>query len=204
MGQSIGYLQGDDSGGTSGEISLNKNVSGLFLDATNGRDLFLGHNGKNGDDDGNIISKSKLIQMLKREDELRSSPKYLSLMEKEATTTYDNPNVNINASSNEVWLSRVLENIQRRVVNEFGYVSEKEEQEGLEILRGATILFPNDEDIRNAAHYIKFNRSAEVKFKIGDLCPNVEKLFKLNGEIVSFWNVLSNNKYNMVVTGSLS
>ena len=29
--------------------------------------------------------------------------------------------------------------------------------EGLEILRGATILFPNDKDITNAAHYIKFN-----------------------------------------------
>ena len=123
-------------------------------------------------------------------------------MEKEATSTYDNPNVH--SSSNEVWLSKVLENIQRRVVNEFGYLGDKEEQEGLEILRGATILFPNDEDIKNAAHYIKFNRSAEVKFEIGDLCPNVEKLFKLNGEIVSFWNVLSNNKYNMVVTGSLS
>ena len=201
MGQSVGYLQNDSGGTTNGELSLNKNVSGLFLDATNGRDLFLGHNGKNGED---VINKSKLIKMLQREDELRSSQKYLELMEKEATSTYDNGDLSDPSLKNHhVWLSKVLENIQIRVVNEFGYLDDKE-QEGLEILRGATVLFPDDKDIINAAHYIKYNRSAQVKFQIGDLSPNVEKLFTLSGEIVSFWNALSNNKYNLIVTGSLS
>eukprot|EP00009_Paramoeba_aestuarina_P012242 CAMPEP_0201525292 /NCGR_PEP_ID=MMETSP0161_2-20130828/27600_1 /ASSEMBLY_ACC=CAM_ASM_000251 /TAXON_ID=180227 /ORGANISM="Neoparamoeba aestuarina, Strain SoJaBio B1-5/56/2" /LENGTH=129 /DNA_ID=CAMNT_0047925141 /DNA_START=47 /DNA_END=433 /DNA_ORIENTATION=+ len=37
---------------------------------------------------------------------------------------------------------------ERRVVKEHGFVGEKEEEEGLEVLRSAPLLFPDDEEVK--------------------------------------------------------
>ena len=78
------------------------------------------------------ISKELLIKMLKRENELRLSKEILQKYETEAIKYYDN-----NSNNNKLFISQALNNLQKKVVNEFGFgpMDKNEEIYGLECLR---------------------------------------------------------------------
>ena len=153
-----------------------------------------------------LINKKTLISMLKMEQELRTSDKYIQLLEKEAIETYDHPDKSSEYYNNKVWLSDVLENIQHYVVNKFGFINQYESI-GLEILRSAQIMYPNDEEIKNSVHYIKYNKAAECKFQIGDICSNINKmirLFSLDGNRIDLNSIIDVTRYNLIIGASMS
>lgn len=66
---------------------------------------------------------------------------------------------------------RVTEDVQRQVVREHGFA--RNVREGLELLRSAKALWPNDTEIRDAAHYLRHNIIAWCPLRLGDQVPAV-------------------------------
>lgn len=64
---------------------------------------------------------------------------------------------------------RVTSAVQRRVVSEFGL----DPAEGLELLRSATALFPDDEEVVRSAHWLRYNICAPCPLHVGDVVPDV-------------------------------
>ena len=74
---------------------------------------------------------------------------------------------------------RVTCSVQRRVVREAGFRGN--EAEGIDLLRSAVALYPNDNEILNAAFYLKFNIHVPCPLKVGKLVPEVPITELLNG-----------------------
>ena len=114
-----------------------------------------------------VKSKSELrkevIAMLKYENELRMSEKWIKKMEVECNTI-DSP---LNGYSYAVQSPTIIE-LQTEVVKKFGYQSPSEIKLGLDRLRSALEEYNNDKEILNAANYLKFNRMRKGDFGIGD------------------------------------
>lgn len=66
---------------------------------------------------------------------------------------------------------RVTEDVQRQVVREHGFAQNV--REGLELLRSAKAIWPNDTEIRDAAHYLRHNIIAPCPLRLGDQIPAV-------------------------------
>lgn len=66
--------------------------------------------------------------------------------------------------------------VQRRVVREFGL----DAAEGLELLRSATALFPDDRGVVRAAHWLRHNICAPCPLRVGELVPDAP-LFAADG-----------------------
>jgi len=94
--------------------------------------------------------------MLRRDDELRLSE------EVQARYSLDD---------SCSWKLKVTEDVQRQVVKEAGF--EHDVKGGLELLRSATALFPDDKELRQAAHYLRNNIVAPCPVAIGDAVPDV-------------------------------
>ena len=202
-------------------------VAALMVTLNSGRDLWMPHDPdpvkskcpKN----VQAITRDKLLSMLKRENEIRLSDKTLRMLENEVTTDVDADvnDINIstldedlllhtdlmydNASSTSklVFKSNVFENIQKQVIGEFGYNVNNEEElnYGLEMLRSASYLYPNDKDIMDSVYYLKYNRAREGELKIGDKYPNIESLLFFNSgnnkfESISLSNIVKMGNYN--------
>ena len=75
--------------------------------------------------------------MVKRANDLRSSWKYLQLMEQQQ----HNLNVNFSLTTISALAILVLANVQRRVRNVFTYFGDTAEEQGLAILQDTTRLF---------------------------------------------------------------
>lgn len=132
--------------------------------------------------------------MLQRDNNLRLSDEYQALYKQ---TLHPNESLPI------------VYEIQDRVVTEalahFGQpMSEELMIASLNALRSARSLFPDDPDIRNAAHYMKFNRmfdSSTPLMEGDEIDLSLMKLIPIS--INRSFNV-SDNDYWMFMTGSLS
>lgn len=111
----------------------------------------------------------------------------------------------------------IIDEIQKRVANDalinFGYaVSDRSIQRCISILNKSLILFPNDPDIRNSAHYLKFNRMLDYKIplSVGDqIQPQKWKLEFLNEYDCFMFESLIHNNHDeqqtwLMMTGSIS
>jgi len=101
--------------------------------------------------------------MLKRESDLRLSDEYQFLF-----TFFTNE---------ETRVTQIIDMLQLQVVHEFGY-------DNVDILRAAQTLFPGDQDIVDAAFYIKYNRCRQGEIQEGDLFDDVP-LLGLDGSSTS-------------------
>lgn len=103
-----------------------------------------------------------LIDMLKREDELRLHSKVQEVYS--------------DIGDDETELSIFTEVLQKHVCHEFMV----DPSIGIELIRCAVSLFPKDEEIKNIPHYVRHNRCFEGNLKNGDVPPNC-RVAQLNG-----------------------
>jgi len=96
-----------------------------------------------------------MLQMLRRECHLRLSDEYQFLF-----TFFTN---------DETRVTQIIDMLQLQVVREFGY-------NDVDILRAAQTLFPGDQDIVDAAFYIKYNRCRQGEVQEGDVFSDVPLL----------------------------
>lgn len=123
--------------------------------------------------------------MLRREDELRLS--------KEVQDRY--------AEDPECWEWKwhVTEDVQLQVCHESGFFRAIEE--GLDLLRSARVLFPEDDEIKNAAHYLRYNIHRPCPFSAGDVVPNLT-LHDTEGAAKPLYDVLAPSSLTVVWAGS--
>lgn len=69
---------------------------------------------------------------------------------------------------------RITEAVQRAVCREFGFESNIEE--GLEVMRCAMAMFPGDEEVRDACHYLRHNIHVPCPILVGSQIPDVSVL----------------------------
>ena len=143
--------------------------------------------------------KSLVLNMLKYENELRLSKEFINDLENEALNTYESKKSN----NNKPWESNVIENMQIKVVKKFGFKTDEEIVLGLNILRSAGYYYNNDNDIMNSVYYLKYNRAKKFQFNIGDYYKNIT-LYKLNKNKILLNELLSNEKPNIILSGSQS
>jgi len=91
--------------------------------------------------------------------------------------------------------------LQKRVAAEFGHIGEEEQLLAVQFMRSARAMFPDDDRIKNAVLYYKYNRSEQGKLIVGDLCPDVE-LFNCNGAAVLMSSLLHAALPTIFVAGS--
>jgi len=119
-----------------------------------------------------LITKSKLLAMLRREQEMRVSPitqdKYRQAELDEDTD----------------WMEVTLQ-LQRDLIREFGY-SPEEEEYGLQLLRSAQTLFPDDEEVKNSVLYLKYNKARQGPLREGEPAPDIP-VRTMSGEYVSLF-----------------
>jgi len=110
--------------------------------------------------------RSTLLAMLQRENEIRLSPELQQIFD-------DNV---VRGEFGKV--NNLFSQVQIQVLHEFGF---KQDQilDGLNFLRSARSSYPDDEEILNAANYLKYNRSCQGDLKEGDDIPDVQ-LFTVN------------------------
>jgi len=113
--------------------------------------------------------------MLRRENELRISPEtQKKYAESEKLSVND-------------WMGVTLE-LQRNLVREFGYVGDLKEEYGLQILRAAQTLYPNDPEIMNSVLYLKYNRARQGPLVAGEPAPDIPLATLDNDPVTLFHN----------------
>lgn len=129
--------------------------------------------------------RALLLQMLRRDDELRLSQ---GVQDRYALQpdSWD-------------WKWEVTDGVQRQVCEEFGFVESLEE--GLDLLRSAVALFPNDEEVRRVAHYLRHNIHIDCPISVGGVVPDLT-LQGLDGVPTSLHDVTKAGRATVVFTGS--
>lgn len=123
--------------------------------------------------------------MLKRDDELRLSDDVQARYALEPES-WD-------------WKWQVTEEVQRRVCEEFGFGSNV--AEGVDLLRSSKALFPGDDEVKQAAHYLRFNTHEACPISIGTKAPELT-VYSLSGEITQFCDITRKGRATVVFAGS--
>lgn len=130
--------------------------------------------------------RALLLKMLIRENALRLSTKVQSRYAQRADD-FD-------------WKTKVTGQVQRQVCHEFGFTHDLDE--GIDLLQSPLSLFPDDEEVRNAAHWLKYNIIAMCPIAVGTPVPDVP-LTHLAGSPTSLHNLLDNTELpTVIVAGS--
>ena len=117
--------------------------------------------------------------MLKKENEFRMSEKWIEKMEKEINEMeMDTPLAGYKYDLEKG--SPVIMELQTEVVKSFGYVNDDEIKEAIGLLRSAQATYPDDDQVTNAANYLKYNRIEKGDFVVG------EKVNTKDIEIIQF------------------
>lgn len=66
---------------------------------------------------------------------------------------------------------KITEAVQRQVAREFGFAANI--PEGLEVMRCATSMFPDDEGVRESCHYYRHNIHVPCPISVGDTIPDL-------------------------------
>lgn len=60
---------------------------------------------------------------------------------------------------------KVTDDIQRQVAREFGF---EDEMVGVEVIRTAISTYPNDLELHNIPHYVRYNRARQGDLNVGN------------------------------------
>jgi len=94
------------------------------------------------------------------------------------------------------WKEKITIRTQRRVCTEFGFTHDI--AEGLDLLRSATALFPGDEEVKNSAHWLKYNICYPCPVEIGRIVPDI-MLSTIDKSPLSLHKVVARSKMPTVV-----
>jgi len=149
--------------------------------------MFIVHHGKSGYDIINdivMIPRDLLIKLLKKENELRHSGKYIAKYSQRDDLD---------------WLVAVTEEIQLEAILS---VCDKEiaTKEGLEGLRSALNSYIDDPEVMSLALYVKYDRSHRGEIDVDGVIPDC-KLVSLDGSSVSLFSCIT-SKPTVIVAGS--
>jgi len=111
-----------------------------------------------------LPTKSLLLAMLQREQQLRLSPQ-----------TQDLYAVDKNHGA-------ITRDLQEQVAREFGFVGEHTSA-GVALLRGASSMFPDDLDIKDASFYRKHNKSNRGALEQGAAFPSGLQVHAMDGQL---------------------
>jgi hypothetical protein len=139
-------------------------------------------------------SKEQMKWMLQRENELRLSSE---IQEKLEWAVEGISQESVNA---------ILEAVQKQVVSEAGY-SQSEEQHGIQLLRSAQAIFPEDKEIHDIPMYVKYNRAAQGSVCVGDEIPSTQVASISGGRCLPFTEMITHLAFPLsqpivVFTGS--
>lgn len=124
--------------------------------------------------------------MLKREDILRLSPETQQLYKEYRL-----------AGRGEEGMQVVVDDIQKRVVKEFGLSMEV----GIEAIQCAESILEGDDEVKSLSLYRRHNRCIDGNLNIGDIAPNV-KLIDLNHQEINLLDMVNVNKPLIIIAGS--
>ncbi len=133
------------------------------------------------------IDRSKILAILKREEEIRFSQEYIS----KCSEVSHIPNG---------WLE-VTNNMQKELVKEFGYIDELSNTLAVNVIRKALNIYPDDEEIKNSVVHFRENIASKGKYKIGNTLKNIS-LHNLDSSKVDLFQLLDLNKPNIMLVGS--
>ncbi len=135
-----------------------------------------------------IPTKDQLLQMVKKEEEIRWSKWY----QLECDKVKDEVNG---------WL-RISEEVQYRVAKDFGFDTEVESDIAVNHLRRARYLYPDEPLFQSVPVYVRNNLASQIKYKAGDPVPNVS-ISSLDGlNEINLYNILDKSKINVVIGSS--
>jgi hypothetical protein len=135
------------------------------------------------------LDRTKILSILKREEEIRFSDEYIHKCNKVA----DTPNA---------WLDVTAE-MQKDLVAEFGYIDTISNTLAIHIIRIAYTIYP-DEEIKNSVVQFRENIACIGKFIEGDTIIN-PMLYDINGKSIELNNILNSEpleKTNIIFSGS--
>jgi len=127
--------------------------------------------------------RALLVDMLRREDEFRLAPKVQQAYRQIGDCEYT--------------LSQFTERIQYAVSREF----QVDPQIGIELIRSAVSLFPDDEEIKSIPHYVRHNRCFEGHLKPGDTPPDC-RVVALDGAETDFRSLINRTGPVVVLAAS--
>ena len=108
---------------------------------------------------GKKIERNLLGEMYKRENEIRLSKEMQEEMERKMT------------SGEMSGYVELVEEIQRRVVKEFGFGGSEED---LSLFRQGLSMYPEDSELQQIPYYSRFNRANDGDLKEGDSVRDVQ------------------------------
>lgn len=123
--------------------------------------------------------------MLKRDDDLRLSDEVQALYA-------------LQPESWE-WKWQVTDEVQRKVCEEFGFGENIEE--GLDLMRSCMTLFPDDEKVKQTAHYLRQNIHIDCPLRVGEIVPDLP-LYTLSGEARQLQSTIKSGRATVLIAGS--
>jgi len=140
------------------------------------------------------IDRSLLIQILKRENEIRMSP--------EIQDQYTNMRINYKADGEEEYdLFRIDRQAQLMALRDFGF--EPSEDDSLEAYQLSCGLWMDEEEVKECVVWMKYEFMKLGTLEIGDLAPEAN-LFNLEGKSISLSSHYNAERPLIVVGGSYS
>lgn len=135
-----------------------------------------------------IPNKYQLLEMVKKEEEIRWSPWY----QFECDLVKDKVNG---------WLA-VSAQVQYQIAKDFGFDTEVESDIAVNHLRRARYLYPEEPLFQSIPVYVRNNLANQIKYKIGDQIPNVP-INSLDGsKQFNLIDILDKSKINVIFGSS--
>ncbi len=135
-----------------------------------------------------IPTKYQLLEMVKKEEEIRWSPWYQS----ECDRVKDQVNG---------WLT-VSAQVQYQIAKDFGFDTEVESDIAVNHLRRAQYLYPEEPLFQSIPVYVRNNLAKQIKYKNGESIPNVS-INSLDGlNKINLFDILDKTKTNVIFGSS--
>lgn len=135
-----------------------------------------------------IPTKYQLLEMVKKEEEIRWS----SLYQSECDRVKDQVNG---------WLT-VSSQVQYQIVKDFGFDTDVESDIAVNHLRRARYLYPEEPLFQSIPVYVRNNLAKQIKYKNGDQIPNVP-INSLDGSNqFNLFDILDKSKTNIIFGSS--
>ena len=135
-----------------------------------------------------IPTKNQLLEMVKKEEEVRWSQWYQS----ECDRVKDQVNG---------WLA-VSAQVQYQIAKDFGFDTEVESDIAVNHLRRAQYLYPEEPLFQSIPVYVRNNLAKQIKYKTGESIPNIP-INSLDGlNKINLFDILDKTKTNVIFGSS--
>ena len=135
-----------------------------------------------------IPTKYQLLEMVKKEEEIRWSPWYQS----ECNHVKDQVNG---------WLV-VSYQVQYQIAKDFGFNTEVESDIAVNHLRRARYIYPEEPLFQSIPVYVRNNLAKQIKYKNGDKIPNVLISSQDGQNQFNLFDILDKTKTNVIFGSS--